>query len=699
MRSLALVSVAAVAFSACSAGGNSTPAAIPTANSNHGANAYSGPAALTYSWNEAAVKQAQYVGPLTGDGPLTVHVGLRLRNEQALLRYAQDASNPKSPLYKHFLTPQEIGSRFGASSVDIAAASKYFNANGVGFSTWPQHLVGVVHGKRSAMEKAFGVTFGVYKIGSVPFVAPSGGAPHFSQAIPVRSALLATHYTPNKTYNIRLGDGNFVGYSPQQIGRGFDYSGAWSAGYTGSGITVGIIGTGPIDTGLNTVLNPQPNNGGDVGRYQKTYGEISQFGLAPTGTNIAIVPALPQPPSALNNNTGTGQFDDPTGLATPPPVTGSSCIYFGVESMFPEPTCNPEDGEAQLDTESVAGLAPNASIKFYLAFNHTDCATPNSCPPGAIGVQGIYLADDEIQQAIADNAADVLSLSYGMGETDALGYYYDTTGMGIGPDEFAALAAEGIATFVSSGDTGNESCIDPKTGQHLTTPCAAYPAVDPSVVAVGGVNIPLDAAGSLTGQIGVWGSETMQGGAGSFQNDIGSGGGVSQYFSAPTWQQGVQTPTSSNPPSPQLSGKRGVPDIALDADPYTGPSVLMNGNFGGGYGATGGTSAAAPQAAAMWALVLQACKASASCSNGPSPHSYRLGNPNALFYQIYKGQGTMAYSNVFYDVLYGQNQANTPQGPPITGCCTAGPGYDLVTGLGSPFAGHLITALTGTQVP
>jgi hypothetical protein len=108
----------------------------------------------------------------------------------------------------------------------------------------------------------------------------------------------------------------------------------------------------------------------------------------------------------------------------------------------------------------------------------------------------------------------------------------------------------------------------------------------------------------------------------------------------------------------------------------------------------------------MWALVLQACKATNGCGTASlGAHSYRLGNPNGLFYKIYKSGSTgvngLAYGQVFSDVLYGENQANgagaTP-GPPITGCCTAGTGYDLVTGLGAPFAGHLIQAVTGQKV-
>jgi subtilase family serine protease len=154
---------------------------------------------------------------------------------------------------------------------------------------------------------------------------------------------------------------------------------------------------------------------------------------------------------------------------------------------------------------------------------------------------------------------------------------------------------------------------------------------------------------------------------------------------------------------------RTIPDWSLDADPDTGPSVTY-------YGvpeAIGGTSASAPASAAMWALVLQACKASSTCNKGGST-GYRLGNPAPLVYAIYARGNSLSgpysapgftaqlgYANVFYDVQWGDNQAVPvtpgPQQTPIG--YNSGPGYDQVTGVGAPFAGHLIQAVTGTTVP
>ncbi|MHB8177372.1 MAG: S53 family peptidase [Vulcanimicrobiaceae bacterium] len=707
LRIVAASLVAALALVAC--GGGASVSSLPHGSTQQQVPAptlpYSGPPQLAnFTWGQSALQQAQaqYIGPITNGG-IAMNVAVKLQNQAGLLQYAQEASNPHSPLYRRFLTPQEIGNRFGASLPNYQAVANYFASNGISVGGWPQRLQLSLAGTVQQFSKAFGTQFGLYRAGTTTFVAPMQ-APHVTQPIPMTAVINMVQLPMNHTYLIRGSAADFGGYSPAMIGKIFDYSGAWANGLTGKGITIGIVGTGPISSK-------------DVPAYGATFN-------APVA-NVQQMNVTAQPASTQNNNTGTATFDgNPGGLATPPPVTNPNCAQGSPPDYN---TCNPEDGEAQLDTEQTASLAPGAQVDFYLAYNPTMCVNTTtgaeSPPPCASGSEtypllGIQISDDEIQQAIADNVVDDLSLSYGLGENSALNYYFNSSGQGPGPAEFAALAAEGIAVFVSSGDTGNQSCFDPNTGAPLATPCVSYPASDPSVTAVGGVNAPANDAGNLIGQITAWADQTTGGGPGDFANDVGSGGGVSQYFTVPPWQNGVKTPTNSNPPSPQLNGYRGVPDVALMADPATGPALLMNAAFPGFkvLGASGGTSAAAPEMAAMWALVLQACSQTSTCATAGGAHPYRLGNAAPILYTIY-GQGyagetgnpsgftpQLTYAQTFYDVLYGENQANTPgsgatPGPPITGCCTAGPGYDLVTGLGAPFAGHLIQAITGVATP
>jgi subtilase family serine protease len=145
---------------------------------------------------------------------------------------------------------------------------------------------------------------------------------------------------------------------------------------------------------------------------------------------------------------------------------------------------------------------------------------------------------------------------------------------------------------------------------------------------------------------------------------------------------------------------REIPDMSLDADPKTGVTIVAYAKWDPFVFAEGGTSVAAPEANAEWALVLSACKQTAACATATGAYPYRLGNAAPWLYEIYQGKASLKYDQVFYDVIYGSNQANpatpVPASPspfPTPDGYSAGIGYDMVTGLGVPFAGHLIDAI------
>ncbi len=693
IRTLVATLIAASLLAACGGGGGAG-SSLPTSNTGGAIPPIGSTGPSSFRWGQRMLQQASYIGPLTKPVAMAMLAQPQLQNEAGLVTYAQQASTPGNPNYRHFLTPQQIGQMYGAAPANQAKVAAYFQQYGIGVGSWPQNLVLSLVGSSTQFTAALGVKFGYYQYGKERFIAPIG-TPHVNGSIPLAALnALVPIASQVHDYLIRPSTGAFgPGLSPQQVARAFDFTGAYNAGLTGNGIGLGIIGTGPID----------PN-------------DVPYYGAA-FHTRVATVSLIPTSPFYVNpaslNVPGTfpyGPGFPTTGFTTPPKDTNptdsnfNTCMTTGT-GVPNFQTCNLEDGEAQLDTETTASLAPGVNENFYLAY-YSFCYNAGtgivdsanigvtSCPAGeTLGdAEGISLADFEIQQAIADNRSDVLSLSYGEGETDLSPLYIGTNGLG--PSEFAALAAEGIAVFVASGDNGNANCVDPITGLYPTTPCVSYPASDTNVVAVGGVNLPVDGGGNLLGQITAWADQTTLGGNGTWGNNIGSGGGVSVLIPAPAWQAGL-TLTGGNP---QLGGYRGVPDIAMDADPLTGQGMGQYIAYGGTIGAVGGTSMAAPQAAAQWALVLQACKQSATCGNGATgPYSYRLGNPAPLFYQIASTPAN--YASVFEDVQYGENEANQNGSlAPITGCCFSTPGYDLVTGLGVPMTGRLITAITKTPV-
>jgi subtilase family serine protease len=578
-----------------------------------------GSAPAPFEWGARALADMKYAGPADArDVAKTrrIYIQLKMRNVNALLRYATQASQPGNALYRQFLTPQEIATRFGATAADQAKVVAYFERYGMRVDVWPQRELVRVTGTLSQLARAFHTNFARYRYGSATAIAPAH-PPRFDRALPVTAVVNLLGYTPLASVGpIRAGTQEFSGYTPQQLSRGFDYTGAYSFGYTGAGITVGVLAVGQL-------------NQGDAPLESATY----SYKLA----NIVLVTPFP--------------------IATQPGATPS-----------PGPTTGNDSGEVAIDTQIVAMLAPRATEQFI--FDQGD-------------------GYGELELAIAKNAVDTISYSAGNPESYSLAAgTVNASGTGSFQVALATLAIEGIAFFASSGDNG--STTQPCTYTYLRASCVTYPASDPNAVAVGAVNAPLDDAGNLIGQITAWSTYTSGGGPeptppGSACNCIGSGGGYSIVATAPPWQRSGLG----------VSGAREVPDMALDGDPKSGSAITHNGVAGLG----NGTSMAAPMANAQWGLVLAACKASPACSTAKGAKPYRLGNPAPLLYAIYRNAapGKLRYKHVFYDVLYGDNQPTLPTAlpspVPSPAGYMAGPGYDLVTGLGVPFTGHLIDAV------
>lgn len=604
-----------------------------------------------------ALAGARYLGP-ANLGTLGMDVVVPLHDEAGLLAYARSVGDPSSPAYRHFLTPQQIGALYGADASDYGAAFKYFAQAGLAVQGWPQRGTLRVWGDQHRIEHALHTTFGVYEFGARLFYAPIRQPSVASQVKIAAIGRLVTRrqihthmmvVSPPVHAQGGLGNNLLLGYSPWQLAGVFDYTGAYNIGITGRGITIGVIGTGPFSSA-------------DVPAYRGLYNVLG----AGTAKQINVTTVCPV---------------CSTGLQTPPPVTGP-CVQPNPPNYN---VCNPEDVEAQLDTEQSSSLAPDANVLFYLAYNPNECYTSGPCnhnpPTPALGVGEV---DDELQQAIADNNADIVSLSAGGGELDIASPnnpLLHPDGTGLEPDEFAMLAVEGIATFVSSGDTGAEGCQADGIPATQDVLCVGYPASDPSVVAVGGTTTPILSNGRLAGPMTAWGVQT-----GLLGSRGATGGGLSAVFARPPYQSAVASVTGS---------ARGVPDIALNADLITGDAVVINAFDPNlvALGAVGGTSAAAPDAAAMWALVLQACRLNPQCGFGPAPHQYRLGNPSGLLYRLYV---LPQYQQTVYDINYGNNAVFSVTNPnQLDPGYDAGTGYDLTTGIGAPFARALIHVVTG----
>jgi kumamolisin len=224
-----------------------------------------------------------------------------------------------------------------------------------------------------------------------------------------------------------------------------------------------------------------------------------------------------------------------------------------------------------------------------------------------------------------------VSISLGLGETFMAEGEARTQNQ-----KFRRLAALGVNVFVSSGDAGSNP---DGTGHESTGPLQAeFQASDPFVIAVGGTTLRLGPSGAVSDEEG-WSS---------------SGGGKSMLFSRPTYQRGNGVVPGA---------QRLVPDVALAADPETGAFIVLHGQEQ----QIGGTSWSAPTWAGFCALLNEA--------------RAKAGKPSLGFLNpsLYPLNGTAS----FRDITVGNN-----------GAFNAGPGYDLVTGIGVPNLKELADALT-----
>ena len=296
-----------------------------------------------------------------------------------------------------------------------------------------------------------------------------------------------------------------------------------------------------------------------------------------------------------------------TALALPAPQVVAVSVDHGTNAPSGNP--NGADGEVMLDIEVAGAVAPAATLAVYFAPN-TDAG---------------FL--DALTTAIHDTVhrPSVVSVSWGGPEST-----WTAQALRAMDQALQAAALMGITVCVAAGDGGSSD------GMPGTVPHVDFPASSPHALACGGTR--LRATANTIVSESVWNDGTSAG---------ATGGGVSAVFALPVWQQGLQLTDAQGLRAPLA--RRGVPDVAADADPRSGYQVVVDGTAA----VFGGTSAVAP----LWAGLIARVNAQRGVSAGLlSPLLYA--NPSAL-----------------RDITRGNN-----------GAYRASRGWDACTGLGSPGA-------------
>jgi len=323
-----------------------------------------------------------------------------------------------------------------------------------------------------------------------------------------------------------------------------------------------------------------------------------------TGQTIAIVNAY-HTPTAAND---LAAFNAYFGLPAPPSFT--QVDQWGGTDY---PASNPDWAlETLLDIQWAHAFAPGADI---LLVEAETASFPD-----------LMAAVDYARNY---PGVSVVSLSWGAGEWAGETSYntYLTTPAG----------HEGVTFFAAAGNSGGPGM---------------YPAYSPNVMAVGGTTLTLNGSNNIQ-------SETAW---------SGSGGGISQYQTKPSWQNGVVT---------QSATKRTMPDVAFNGNPITGVAVYdtFNNSPATPWRKIAGTSFATPSWAALVAVANQ----------GRELAGLSVFNQATLMTSIYGMPATN-----FNDITSGSSGGSIPQ--------SAGVGYDLVSGRGSPKVPLVVESLIGSSV-
>ncbi len=578
-------------------------------------------------------------GAASTSARITLFIGFNFQTPAhlpSLNQYIRDTVTPGNRYFHRFLSESSFQKNYAPSNDQVQALLNYLAQYQITPVTMGgktvQYALGVnVSGTVGNIEKAFSVSINNYLSKGRSFIAndntPSLPTAYSYNGGSYNLAALVSGIAGMTTYNgftsnaiqekgvTGLAKQNHaVGYSPQQIAKAYDVNPLYQKGVTGKGETIAVATLAPF----------KPTDAAHFWSY---------YGIPRTGT--------------LTEVGVDGQSTTASGYG----IGGS---------------------ETSLDVERSGAMAPGANIVVYEAPNTT---------PGFLDLYDAVATQDKAQ---------VMTTSWGEAEFfEPFSYAYMLN------QAFMQGAAEGMTMIAASGDYGAYDGYP--TDRNLAVDS---PASSPDILAAGGTTLPLSSktnpnaapikpGSSETGYVQIPGGAIPMTGEHGWGWDyllpyyanmgltsearwkkdiypVGSTGGFSAFWNTSAPNDGAslyqwwQTGTGNS--------SRGVPDLSLNADPFTGYAIYDTNSpyttpTAGWTNGWGGTSFAAPQLAGMVALLDQ-----------------DLGGPQGLLnHALYANAGSGGFNPVTAgDNWYYQN----------------GPGWNAVTGLGTPRLARLATVLS-----
>jgi subtilase family serine protease len=531
------------------------------------------------------------LGPEDPSKVITVTVWLNQHNKAALDELVRQMYEPGSANYHRWLTREQYKATFAPTAQDEATVRSFLASHNLTVSSVDKyHHYLMARGRITDVQNAFNVQINRYQANGEIHRA-NVTAPKVEEAA---GALIATVQGLSdrtfKSYARKPVDpdtGNALGGVPLSAA-GPD--GIYFSNYCFRGpqtVTFKTPGGGPSAVyagnryGSNITSAPPnlPSCGYDASDLQTAYGlkQLYQKKWDGTGQTIVIVDAYGSPTIVDDANT----YSSINGL---PPLTSSN---FTIYTAGGTSTCTPAEGcsapgwypETTLDVETAHAIAPGANIVLIETTDNTDTNLD----------LGILYATENL-------LGNVISNSYGGPEVPPYNNPTDSTAENL-VNELAA--AFGISANFSTGDDGDFS-------DAIGFTAVSMPASSPYATAIGGTSLFLNHNKTMNFQTG-WGlNETRIANPSpnpptipplEFGFIFGAGGGTSVVWHKPPFQKSLK------------GAWRKLPDISMDADPETGFEIVITPDAVPGdpqaVEVYGGTSLSCPMFSALWAIANQ----------------------------------------------------------------------------------------------
>ena len=602
---------------------------------------------------------------VAGSRRLTIQLWLAPRTAAAAA-YATEVATPGSALHGRYLSPAQYTARFGATAAEAASAQAWLRSAGFsGISADAQRDYVRATGSVAAIDAAFRTQLRYYR-SSASATAGSNRLYANDSALTVPSSLAASvlgvtgldNAAPIQPHITRSAGVAGVA-KPSDIPPKYLCSAYWGQR------------TGTVTYKQNgTDTYPTVPCGYSAGQLRSAYGMNSVN--TGKGQTVALVEL------GLTPGMFTTLQKYAAGNKLPAPAAAR---YKELSLGGTFAACNDDFYvEESLDVEATYAMAPGANELVVGG---------DGCDNGDSGLQGLFDADLAVLNGNGSRPlATIASNSWGSGD--------ETQPALLTNIEHAYLvkaAAEGVGMYFSAGDY----------------PAASEPAVDPYAIAVGGTSLGIGKTGNRLFETG-WSTNVVgQQFGSSVWQEFGSeatGGGWSLLWSQPSYQKGVVPKALATPPTAGDRGHGGLvradPDISADADPFTG--ILMELQELDSTGAVvgyetqdeGGTSLASPLVAGIVAAAQQGQPRSFGFIN---PAIYKIGKTAAFHDALPMTAKTpvndrQALCDQFYCFAFeiSNFDVQSYNMPGYAGQVTL-PGYDNMTGVGTPAGQAFITGL------